>query len=648
MSQTQEQQQKQKQQLIDQIIEQIKLVNELADDKHFKYRNIVNPLDRADLKNQTEIIKMKIKDLKEKNSEMQEEIKKQDISQIFSRDERNGIMIEKIVERNAQNDVSRRTRISIDLKKHPNPNEYKKKIDEICKFIMKNQKDEQKYSPTICEIIGTNFDEEKSIYHIDCYICYSFSFQSYHQQHDCKWFELKSFVYDILMIKRELETTYSKYPAVLDINDYSIMIRKNYSIPFPQTVLLPVVFIKGYLQGLEKSDTNKFMIDSLNWLIDRRQEQQESIDKQCDEIENEYGKLNEENLEEKKALEYLYDLKKIVETNPSFEQLKENYCIKECIETRTIKPFEFDPEKFKLIEMISAGAHGCVFRCSINDKNYVMKQSIRKIKIDELKREYIVMNNCKHNHIVNVLGFYESSRNLSYPERENVQNTLSSFENVDEKDLIMMTSEEGKFGYLFMEECKEYTLRDYIHPKINMNHELIAFKSKHGENIIKSIFGQIIDACFYLYDIKRMVHRDLKPSNILIYDISEEMIHIKLGDFGFTRTIANSFTTQAGTPNYVDPRIEKNELYGEKADLYSLGCILYELYYKKSPQFKINGKLSIGKKRNENNTNLEPHEKLLIQLLEKNPTKRIGWDEFYHSEYVQSCMKIVGGLSYQN
>jgi YVTN family beta-propeller protein len=74
-----------------------------------------------------------------------------------------------------------------------------------------------------------------------------------------------------------------------------------------------------------------------------------------------------------------------------------------------------------------------------------------------------------------------------------------------------------------------------------------------------------------------LVHRDVKPSNVLL----DEQEHVYLADFGLTRRLADRGVPgeeglSLGTPAYVSPeQIEGDEVDGS-ADLYSLGCLLYE------------------------------------------------------------------------
>ncbi|KAF2984926.1 hypothetical protein EK904_013162 [Melospiza melodia maxima] len=72
------------------------------------------------------------------------------------------------------------------------------------------------------------------------------------------------------------------------------------------------------------------------------------------------------------------------------------------------------------------------------------------------------------------------------------------------------------------------------------------------------------------------VHRDLKPANVFL----DGKQNVKLGDFGLARILRHntSFaTTFVGTPYYMSPEQMNYLSYNEKSDIWSLGCIVYEL-----------------------------------------------------------------------
>lgn len=80
---------------------------------------------------------------------------------------------------------------------------------------------------------------------------------------------------------------------------------------------------------------------------------------------------------------------------------------------------------------------------------------------------------------------------------------------------------------------------------------------------------------------EEIIHRDIKPENIyLSYEDK-----IKLGDLGSAKTIeenqkkSGNFTT-AGSPWYMSPEIIEGQSYSFNTDIWSLGCVVYELTYK--------------------------------------------------------------------
>ena len=72
-----------------------------------------------------------------------------------------------------------------------------------------------------------------------------------------------------------------------------------------------------------------------------------------------------------------------------------------------------------------------------------------------------------------------------------------------------------------------------------------------------------------------ILHRDLKPENVFLTNGST----VKLGDFGLSKLLsAHDFaSTYVGTPFYMSPEICSSERYSGKSDVWSLGCIMYEL-----------------------------------------------------------------------
>ena len=80
----------------------------------------------------------------------------------------------------------------------------------------------------------------------------------------------------------------------------------------------------------------------------------------------------------------------------------------------------------------------------------------------------------------------------------------------------------------------------------------------------------------------KVMHRDLKTHNILL---TKEKV-IKIADLGFATCLSNiskMTSTKCGSPHTIAPEVLEGKRYTFSADIWSLGCILYELYIGYSP-----------------------------------------------------------------
>jgi len=104
--------------------------------------------------------------------------------------------------------------------------------------------------------------------------------------------------------------------------------------------------------------------------------------------------------------------------------------------------------------------------------------------------------------------------------------------------------------------------------------------SKHGdilmEGQILGLFIQMLHGLQYIHS-QNVLHRDLKTSNMLL---DRDYCTVKIGDFGIARVLESTSAvavTMLGTPYYMSPEVCKGEPYREKSDVWSLGCVLYEM-----------------------------------------------------------------------
>ena len=88
-------------------------------------------------------------------------------------------------------------------------------------------------------------------------------------------------------------------------------------------------------------------------------------------------------------------------------------------------------------------------------------------------------------------------------------------------------------------------------------------------------------SALYELHIRKIIHRDLKTANIFI---TKDLKNVKIGDMNVSKIIKNNFAyTQTGTPYYASPEVWRDDPYNIKTDIWSLGCVLYELCMLKPP-----------------------------------------------------------------
>ena len=123
---------------------------------------------------------------------------------------------------------------------------------------------------------------------------------------------------------------------------------------------------------------------------------------------------------------------------------------------------------------------------------------------------------------------------------------------------------------------------------------LTLYSSSIHEEVIWKIYAQIACALKESHShmeknvCKPILHRDIKPANIFL----DSRQNIKIGDFGLAKELSSSKTnahTNVGTPFYMSPELINGKSYDERSDIWSLGCLLYELACLKPPHHDAKG-----------------------------------------------------------
>jgi len=162
----------------------------------------------------------------------------------------------------------------------------------------------------------------------------------------------------------------------------------------------------------------------------------------------------------------------------------------------------------------------------------VTKSKLTKEDEDALKDEIDVLRTLQHAHIIRLYDVF------------------------DENTYYYLITEKMSGGELF---------------------DRIVQKSYYNEKEARDVSKILFEAIGYCHS-HRIAHRDLKPENLLLFSEHNDS-DIKIADFGFAKKVKteNSLTTQCGTPGYVAPEILEGVPYDTKADMWSLGVIVYIL-----------------------------------------------------------------------
>ncbi|XP_057464025.1 serine/threonine-protein kinase ATG1a isoform X1 [Actinidia eriantha] len=201
-------------------------------------------------------------------------------------------------------------------------------------------------------------------------------------------------------------------------------------------------------------------------------------------------------------------------------------------------------------------------------------------------------------------------------------NIIRLFEAIETEDRI----------YLVLEYCDGGDLAAYIHRLGKVSQSLA------------SHFIRQLAAGLQVLHVNRLIHRDLKPQNLLL-STNGEIPLLKIGDFGFARYLAPQglADTLCGSPLYMAPEIIQNKKYDGKADLWSVGAILFQLVTGKPP-FNGDSQLQLFQNILSSSElcfpegslkNLNPDCVALCRgLLRHNPVERLTFEEFFNHKFL--------------
>ncbi|XP_053158045.1 serine/threonine-protein kinase Nek5-like [Hemicordylus capensis] len=120
-----------------------------------------------------------------------------------------------------------------------------------------------------------------------------------------------------------------------------------------------------------------------------------------------------------------------------------------------------------------------------------------------------------------------------------------------------------------------FIVQDYCDRGSLHEHILTKQRGYFSEDNIMRWFVQLALAIQYIHGLK-ILYRDIKASNVFLMHTRT----LKLGDFGISKVLDSTVelaSTFVGTPYYMSPEFCEGMLYSSKADIWVLGCLLFEL-----------------------------------------------------------------------
>ncbi|XP_050195560.1 serine/threonine-protein kinase 36 [Myiozetetes cayanensis] len=260
-------------------------------------------------------------------------------------------------------------------------------------------------------------------------------------------------------------------------------------------------------------------------------------------------------------------------------------------------------ERYHILEMIGEGSFGRVYKgrrkhsAQVVALKFIPKVGRSEKELKNLQREIEIMRGLHHPNIIQMLDSFET-----------------------DKEVVVVT--------------------DYAEGEL---FQILEDDGSLPEDQVQTIAAQLVSALYYLHS-HRILHRDMKPQNILL---GKDGV-VKLCDFGFARAMSIHtmvLTSIKGTPLYMSPELVEERPYDHTADLWSVGCILYELFVG-TPPFYTNSIFQlvslIVKDSVKWPTAMSPVFKSFLQgLLMKDPHQRLSWPELLSHPFIAGQVTVI-------
>ncbi|KAG5671977.1 hypothetical protein PVAND_002141 [Polypedilum vanderplanki] len=259
---------------------------------------------------------------------------------------------------------------------------------------------------------------------------------------------------------------------------------------------------------------------------------------------------------------------------------------------------------YELLQQIGSGSYAIVHK-AINKKTRefcaikVMerKKFLEKNRMQQLIDEIAILKKLEHRYIVKMLDFGWDNQNI----------------------------------YIITELC-------------DTSLHCVIKKRPLREKSVRLYIRMLAEALKYLRE-NNISHFDLKPHNILLKrEKCSSLYVLKVADFGFASMVEDELEEQSilkGSYLYMAPEIVNYRTYNAKADLWSIGCILYECLFGRAPYSSQTIEELLEKIQNcqkidiPSNIKISPEcEDLLSRLLKHDPEERITFQDFFNHDFV--------------
>ena len=263
---------------------------------------------------------------------------------------------------------------------------------------------------------------------------------------------------------------------------------------------------------------------------------------------------------------------------------------------------------FEIIDKLGDGAYSIVYKVKRKQDNNIY--ALKKVKLTGLseKEKQNALNE------VRILASVKSNFVISYKEAfidEEDSSLCLVMEYADKGDLYQKISQFKKIGCL-IEEID-----------------------------IWRIFIQMTKGLKALHDLK-ILHRDLKSANIFLFSDGSA----KIGDLNVSKVVYKGLGyTQTGTPYYASPEVWKDQPYDSKSDIWSLGCVTFEIMALRPPfraenMEKLYKKVILGQYGKLSERYSDDIKEIIKLMLKVNPKDRPSCGQILNHELVKKRIEF--------